>query len=280
MASVVPVYFVWITPELFNFTLGVARRTSAGCIRRWRRPSSRAPGTRWLFTAGAATSSAAVLLGHRDVLEGDERAAVPADRACGCCGGGAGGSARSTASGRRSALVAGRPVRCEHGHLGRVELPGRRSRARFVCEFPFQTRQSGFEVGATKARDEALTGIIFDRRVVLDEPRAQPRVLFRRPLCRHRRRISFPAVFAIAGLLSAPRQRPVWQWLVLAAGLLQSLFFIIDHAVHLWAAAARSATAISWAATAHSVPAAADLSGRRRRSCPGSSAGCSSRRWS
>ena len=37
----------------------------------------------------------------------------------------------------------------------------------------------------------------------------------------------FPAVFAMGAFLLAPRQRPAWQWLVLASGLLQGLMFII-----------------------------------------------------
>jgi hypothetical protein len=37
----------------------------------------------------------------------------------------------------------------------------------------------------------------------------------------------FPAVFALAAFLAAPRRRPLWQYLVLAAGLAQILLFII-----------------------------------------------------
>jgi hypothetical protein len=37
----------------------------------------------------------------------------------------------------------------------------------------------------------------------------------------------FPAMFAIVAFLAAPRRRPGWQWLVLGAGLLQGIIFII-----------------------------------------------------
>ena len=61
MASIVPVYFVWITPELFNFSLGISRlfllALQGGGSR------EHAPrGTRWLF-GGASDLAAALLLG-------------------------------------------------------------------------------------------------------------------------------------------------------------------------------------------------------------------------
>jgi hypothetical protein len=37
----------------------------------------------------------------------------------------------------------------------------------------------------------------------------------------------FPAMFAMAAFLAAPRRRPGWQWLVVAAGLLQGFIFIV-----------------------------------------------------
>ena len=104
MASVVPVYFVWITPELFNFSLAflayfcwlykeVARR-------------ERAPrGTRWLF-GGAQRRGRRRAARHRDVLEGHERAAVPARWSRGCCGDAALGEQRwSLAGAGRSRVV-------------------------------------------------------------------------------------------------------------------------------------------------------------------------------
>lgn len=39
----------------------------------------------------------------------------------------------------------------------------------------------------------------------------------------------FPAIFAMVAFLLAPRQRPGWQWLVFASGLLQGVFFVVTQ---------------------------------------------------
>jgi hypothetical protein len=77
------------------------------------------------------------------------------------------------------------------------------------------------------ARDESLAGIIFDRRVFWTNLTHNLRYYF---VGRYAGILPyfFPAVFALFAFLRAPRRRPGWQYLVLAAGLAQMLFFIIN----------------------------------------------------
>ena len=89
MASVVPVYFVWIAPELFNFALGVFAYF-CWLYKEVAAPSAAGRGTRWLFRSVERRDRGGdPRPGH--VLEGLQCGAVPADRARGCCGGAAGG---------------------------------------------------------------------------------------------------------------------------------------------------------------------------------------------
>ena len=78
MASVVPVYFVRIMPEVFNFSLA-CWRISAGSIKRWRCRRARRAG-RSGCSRGASDVAVRRAAGHRDVLEADQRPAVR--RAC------------------------------------------------------------------------------------------------------------------------------------------------------------------------------------------------------
>jgi len=77
------------------------------------------------------------------------------------------------------------------------------------------------------ARDESLGGIIFDGRVFWTNLSHNLAYFF---VGRYAGLVAyfFPAVFAIAAFLSSPRKRPAWQWLVLAAGIIQIFFFIIN----------------------------------------------------
>ena len=102
-------------------------------------------------------------------------------------------------------------------------------RRTFVFEFPFQTDHSTFEIpdSTLMARDESLAGVIFDRRVFWTNLSHNLGYVF---VGRNAGLVPyfFPAVFAVLAFLAAPRRRPGWQYLVLAAGLAQILFFIIN----------------------------------------------------
>lgn len=221
VASIVPVYFVWITPELFNFSLGLL---AYFCWLYKEVAPKDAPvwGTRWLFTA-KGDIAAAVLLGIATfskvpnallfmpilawlALRRRWGTFLSAGVVFGLC-----------ASGLFLANIA---ITGEWNYQGGY-------RRTFYSEFPFQTEKSVFEVGRLMGRDEALTDIIFDGRVFGTNLVHNLAYFF---VGRYAGLVAyfFPAVFAIVAFLTAPRRRPGWQWLVLAAGVLQILFFVVN----------------------------------------------------
>jgi hypothetical protein len=96
----------------------------------------------------------------------------------------------------------------------------------YYVEFPFQNDVPKHELGQAKSREGVLTHIIFNPRTFTSNLAHNLEYLF---IGRHTGLLGyfFPAVFAMAAFLMAPRTRPGWQWLVLASGLLQGLIFIV-----------------------------------------------------
>ena len=222
LMSVVPVYFVWITPELFNFSLGllayfcwlykeVATRDQA--LR----------GTQWLFS-GRSDVVAAALIGLATFSKPSNVLLIlpilvwqiAARRRM----------RLAVASGTVLALVAGGLFALNVAISGEWNYQGG-DRSTYYFEFPFQNEvPSAPEIGRPKARDEAMTDVIFDRRVFWQNLLHNLGYFV---VGRHAGLLPyyFPAVFALVAFLAAPRRRPGWQWLVLAGGLAQILFFII-----------------------------------------------------
>jgi hypothetical protein len=220
MATVVPVYFVWITPELFNFALGALayfcwlyKHAAPAAVSRWR----------WLHTPrsdalaalllGVATFSkptnaflfvpiALWLLWRRQASASVAASTVFLLTAVSLFG--------------VNMLISG-----DWNYQG-----GGERRATFYYEFPFQTPESGFDVGQERARDEALTEVIFDRSVVWTNLLHNVKWFF---LGRNAGLVPyfFPAVFALVAFAFTRRRRPAWQYFVLAAGLTQIALFLI-----------------------------------------------------
>jgi hypothetical protein len=220
LMSVVPVYFVWITPELFNFSLvvfayfcwlykEVAPASHVTRLTRWlMRPSSDAVAAAVLGLATfSKVSNALLFLPFAIWLVWRRRWASLAS-----------GTVLFVAvtAGLFAANVA---ISGEWNYQG-----GERNT--YMWEFPFQTAESGFEVGTGKSREEALTDIIFDRSVFWTNLGNNLRWFF---VGRYSGLLAyfFPAVFALIAFLSAPRRRPGWQWLVFAGALAQILLFVI-----------------------------------------------------
>lgn len=222
MASVVPVYVVWITPELFNFSL---------CFLAYfcwlfkevatREQSPRA--ARWLF-GPASDIAAAVLIGLATFSKPSnvlliipivvwqiwKRRAIRTAIA----------SLVLVGAVAASFFAANVAISGEWNYQGG-------DREAFVYEFPFQNDvPSAPQIGAPKSRDEALTNVLFDPRVFVQNLSYNFGYFF---VGRYAGLLPyyFPAVFALAAFFAAPRRRPGWQWLVLASGLAQILFFII-----------------------------------------------------
>jgi hypothetical protein len=222
MVSVVPVYFVWITPELFNFALCFL---AYFCwLYKEVAPREQSPrGTAWLF-GGRSDLVAAVLIGLATFSKPSNvllivpivvwqlwkrrafRTAIASVVLVGLVGG--------------TLFAANVAISGEWNYQGG-------DREAFVYEFPFQNEvPSAAQIGAPKSRDEALTNVIFDSRVFTQNLTHNLGYFF---VGRYAGLLPyyFPAVFALIAFFAAPRRRPGWQWLVLAGGVAQILFFII-----------------------------------------------------
>ena len=221
MASVVPVYFVWITPEFFNFSLGVLAYFS-WLYKEVAPRDAPVRGTRWLLSP-SSDILAAILLGIVTFSKVTNALLflpmlvwlawrrrwgtfLVAGMVFGVCGAGL--------------FLANVAISGEWNYQGGY-------RRTFNFEFPFQRETSVFEVGTLMGRDEALTDIIFDGRVFWTNLAHNLAYVF---VGRYAGLVAyfFPAVFVMLAFLSAPRRRPLWQWLVLGAGILQILFFIVN----------------------------------------------------
>jgi len=220
MVSVVPVYFVWITPELFNFTLGVFAYF-CWLYKEVASPDVSPRGTRWLFTARSDVA-AAVILGIATFSK-PSNALLYAPifvwylwrRRWG----------RAIGTGLAFAVMAGALFAVNLAVSGDWNYQGG-ERNTYYAEYPFQTPRATNQLGVPKARNEALTDVIFDRSVFFSNLFNNLRYFF---VGRYAGLIPyyFPAVFALAAFLASPRQRPVWQYFVLAAALGQIVLFII-----------------------------------------------------
>jgi len=221
MATVVPVYYVWITPELFNFALGFAAYFCwlyKEVAPRERMP----PALRW--TAGAAGDlAAAALLGIATFSKPSNALLFvplatwliwrrrPARLLV----------ASSVFAGLAAGLFAVNTM-----IAGEWNYQGGERRT-YVWEFPFQTPQSTFDTGTPMARDQAQADIILQQSVFWTNFAHNLKWYF---VGRYSGLVAyfFPAVFAILAFLAGARRRPVWQWLVLAGAVAQILLFVVS----------------------------------------------------
>ena len=221
MASVVPVYFVWIAPELFIFSLGllayfcwlyqqVATREQAP----W--------GMRWLFgTKGDV--AAAILLGLATFSKVTNALLFPPIVAWQVWRREWRQAILSTVA--FSAVTVGL-YGINMAISGEWNYQGGQDRSAFVNEFPLQTVGSGFDVGVEKETNEALTDIIFDRRVFGTNLAHNLGYFF---VGRYSGLLPyfFPALFGLAAFVVGLRRRPAWQYFVVAAVLGQMLTFVV-----------------------------------------------------
>ncbi len=184
---------------------------------------------RWLF-GGASDIARVGAARHRHVLEGHQRAALPADRAVAAL-------APAVAARDRQHASSSPPSPADSSRInmaisGEWNYQGGEDRASFYNEYPLQTPGSTFEVGVDEGTQRGADRHHLRPARLRDEPDAQPRLLLRRPVYRA------AAVF-LSGALRAGRlprwtaRRPAWQYFVVAARLAQMLIFIIGDAVHL-----------------------------------------------
>ena len=221
LASVAPTYFVWITPELFNFSL-VLLGYFCWLYKEAASPGSAPRGTAWLFRPWSDLVAAA-LLGMATfskpsnlllmlpllawlLVRRQWRRLVLAGLLFGAVG---------------AVLIAGNVV-----ITGDWNFQGG-DRRTFYGTYPFQERGAAWtDVGQDRATNRVLWDHIFDRRVFW--------TVFAHNLAyfvvgRYSGLLPyfFPGLFAIAAFLFARRRRAAWQWFVLAGAAAQVLLLLL-----------------------------------------------------
>ena len=210
--SVVPVYFVWLMPELFNFSLVLyavffwAYKEVAGDrLARTRRSR--------ILTGPASDYIAALLVGARDVLEAAAPARARAD-------GAARGAPPPVDTRRRHAghLRRGHRgvVRAERRDHRRVQLPGRRSQdVLSFTGFPFANTWETFDnIGPVRGREDLMVGDVL---VNTHSGTVLRHNLWYFLVGRNAGLLPyfFPGMLALVLFLFS-KQKHLWQWLALA----------------------------------------------------------------
>ncbi len=220
MASVVPVYYVWIAPELFNFTLGVVAYF-CWLYKEVAPPAPTGRRSRWLF-GPASEVVAGLILGVATFSKVSNALLFPPvvlwllwKRRW---------RAAILSSGAFAAMAVGL-FAANMAITGEWSYQGGERRT-FSHEFPFQTPTSTLTVGKEMSRNEALTEVILNRDVFWTNLSHNLGYTF---VGRYGGIVPyyFPAAFAILALLAGARRRPGWQWLALAGGLAQPLVFAV-----------------------------------------------------
>jgi hypothetical protein len=220
-ASVVPVYFVWIAPEIFNFALGLAAYF-CWLYKEVAAPASVGRRSRWLFSRWSDFAAAALIgiLAFSKVtnllLVGPIVLWLAWRRQW----------ARAVAAGALCCALAAGLYGANMAISGDWNYQGG-DRKTFLFEFPFQTPSSDWDRFPTRhGRDEALTDVIFDPAVFWTNLAHNLKWFF---VGRYAGLVAyfFPAVFAMVAYLAAWRRRPRWEHLVFLGALAQMLVFIV-----------------------------------------------------
>jgi hypothetical protein len=226
MASVVPVYFVWLMPEVFNFSL-VFLAYFCWLYKEVARPEQSPRGTLWLFR-GSSDLAASLLLGvatFSKVTNALLFAPLVLWHLWKFVGSRASSARTIAACVSAFLIVAGGLFGVNKLVSGEWNYQGG-DRDTYIVEFPFQNDVPKSELGHPSSREGVHSDIIFNPRTFTSNLTHNLEYFF---IGRHTGLLGyfFPAVFAMTAFLLAPRSRPGWQWLVLASGLLQGLIFLV-----------------------------------------------------
>ncbi len=164
MASVVPVYFVWLMPELFNFSL-VFLAYFCWLYKEVARPDASPRGMQWLF-CGRSDVVAAVLLGiatFSKVTNALLFAPIVLWQLWSFFGRKSIGGRKIIASAIAFALLAGGLFAVNKAISGEWNYQGG-DRDTYYVEFPFQNDVPKHELGQAKSREGVMPDIIFNPR--------------------------------------------------------------------------------------------------------------------
>ncbi len=222
MATVVPVYYVWITPELFNFALGFF---AYFCwLYKEVAPRERMPRSLQWLGDSRGDLLAAVLLGLATFSKPSNALLfVPLafwyvwNRRV----------ARLVGTTVLFVAVAGGLFAVNTVITGEWNYQGGERRT-YYWEFPFQTAASSFDsAGSPMARNEAQADVILQKSIFWTNFTNNLKWYF---VGRYSGLVAyfFPAVLALILFLAGARRRPAWQWLVLLGAVAQILLFVIS----------------------------------------------------
>ena len=220
LASVAPVYFVWITPELFNLAMGLLGYF-CWTFKEVARPEQVPRGLRWLLGPWS-DAAAAVLLGLATFSKPSNVLLIAPPLLWMAW---TGRWRRAVLTGAVFGAVVAGLFAANVAITGEWNFQGGERKTCYV-EFPFQTPKSGLDVCMDRATDRVLTEVIFNEHVFWKVFGHNLAYFF---VGRYSGAAVyfFPAVFAMVAFLVAYRSRLTWQWLVLLVGLAEIVLLII-----------------------------------------------------
>ncbi|HYN08553.1 MAG TPA: glycosyltransferase family 87 protein [Vicinamibacterales bacterium] len=207
-ATAVPVYVVWMMPELFNFTLGVV----AYFFWLFKEVSPPAGSTRKSWLRRPASDMAAVVLFGLAAFSKLTNVVMAGPMLAWLLW--RGQWKRAVAAGATVGLVTAALFAVNVAVSGEWNYQGG-TRATCYGDYPFQQPGQGFEVCASRGRDETLTNVLFDPEVFWTNLIANLQYFV---IGRNSGLVPyfFPLVFGTIAFLLARSQRAPWQWFVLA----------------------------------------------------------------
>jgi len=222
LATVVPVYAVWLQPEVFNFALGLVAHFC--WLYKFVAPQAVSRRTAWLRTPASDIVAGALIGVVTFSKVTNALLMVPI-----------GAWWLWRLDWRRLVLTSAAWFIVTAGFFGaNVAISGEwnyQGGDRSTCYadtgyFPLQEPGRGLEECDARGRDVAMTDVIFDPEVFWPMFRANLGYFF---VGRNAGLVAyfFPAVFGIAALLLARGRRETWQWFVLAGLTAQILFVIV-----------------------------------------------------
>jgi hypothetical protein len=221
-ATVVPVYAVWVAPELFNYAVGLL----AYFLWLYKGVASHTPARGWAWLRRPWTDVLAAAVIGALTFSKVSNALLGAPLGLWLLWRRQWGRAAAVAAAWLvvTAVLFGANVATS----GELNYQGGIDRRTCGGPYPFSQPGVGLEACAERARNEALTNVIFDREFFWTNLRAN---LVYFVVGRNGGLIAyfFPAVFAVLAFLLAGRRRASWQWFVLGGLVAQALLFVITQ---------------------------------------------------
>jgi hypothetical protein len=220
--TVVPVYWAWISPELFNCVLGLV---AYFCwLYKFVAPPASSPRTAWL-RGPASDVTAAIIIG---ILTFSKPTSALLGAPIGLWLLWRGEWRRAGAVAAAFALSAAVLFGANTAISGHWNYQGGARRSTCHGAYPFEVAGQGIEICSDRDTSEARTHVWFDREMFWSNFPANLKYFV---IGRYGGVVAyfFPFVFAVIVFVMTGRRREPWQWLVLASVLAQALVFLITQ---------------------------------------------------